>query len=54
MDMERLVKLLERRYGHVDLVSEDGMTKIVVAGRRLAFPEAEKLALGKVQVEDLR
>ena len=32
----------------------DGMTKIGVAGLRLTFPEAEKLALGKITLEELR
>jgi len=48
--MNAVVKALERRYGRVKLVPEDGLTKIDVAGVRLAFPDAEKLALGKVDV----
>jgi len=53
-NMSDLVKAIERRYGHVDLIPEDGLTKIAVNGLRLAFPEAEKLALGKITLEDLR
>jgi hypothetical protein len=49
--MNDLVKALERLHGRVELIPEDGMTKIGVAGLRLAFPDAEKLALGKVTVE---
>jgi len=52
--MERLVKTLKHRYGPVDLIAEDGMTKIAVGGLRLSFPEAEKLALGKTSLEELR
>lgn len=54
MNMERLVKSLERCYGAVDLVPEDGMTKVVVGGLRLSFPDAEKLALGKLSFDDLK
>ncbi|HKX00635.1 MAG TPA: hypothetical protein VJN43_23040 [Bryobacteraceae bacterium] len=53
-NMNDVVKALERRYGHVELIPEDGLTKIAVAGLRLAFPEAEKLARGKVTIEELR
>jgi hypothetical protein len=52
--MNEVVKAIERRYGRVELVPEDGLTKIVVRGLRLTFPEAEKLALGKVTLEDLQ
>ena len=52
--MNSVVKVIERRYGRVKLVPEDGLTKIDVAGVPLAFPEAEKLALGKVTLEELQ
>lgn len=54
MNMQRLVKSIERLYSPVDLVPEDGMTKIVVGGLRLSFPEAEKLALGKISLDELK
>jgi hypothetical protein len=54
LDMNTVVKAIKRRHGRVKLVPEDGLTKIEVAGVRLAFPEAEKLALGKVTLEELR
>ena len=54
LDMNAVVKVIERRYGRVKLVPEDGLTKIDVAGVRLAFPDAENLALGKVTLEELQ
>ena len=52
--MNGVVKAIERRHGRVELIPEDGMTKIGVAGLRLTFPEAEKLAMGKITLEELR
>ena len=52
--MNSVVKALERRYGRVDLAPQDGLTLIAVSGLRLAFPEAEKLALGKITLEELQ
>lgn len=52
--MNGVVKAIERRYGPVELVPDDGLTLIAVSGLRLAFPEAEKLALGKVTLEELQ
>jgi hypothetical protein len=53
-DMNDVVKAIERRYGHVDLIPDDGLTLIAVDGLRLTFPEAEKLALGQVTLEQLQ
>jgi len=53
-DMNAVVKAIERKYGQVELVPKDGLTLIVVRGARLAFPEAEKLALGKVTLDELQ
>jgi hypothetical protein len=53
-DMNGLVKAIERRYGRVDLIPDDGLTLIAVGGVRLTFPEAEKLALGQVTLDQLR
>lgn len=52
--MNDVVKAIERRYGRVDLIPEDGLTLIAVGGVRLTFPEAEKLALGQVTLDQLR
>jgi hypothetical protein len=52
--MNGVVKAIERRYGRVELAPDDGLTLIVVRGLRLAFSEAEKLALGKVTLEELQ
>ena len=54
LDMNGIVKAIERRYGRVELVPDGGLTLIVVNGLRLAFPEAEKLALSKVTLEELQ
>jgi len=53
-DMNDVVKAIEHRYGRVELIPEDGLTLIGVQGVRLAFPDAEKLALGKITLDDLR
>jgi hypothetical protein len=53
-DMNDVVKAIERRHGHVDLIPDDGLTLIAVGGVRLTFPEAEKLALGQVTLDQLR
>ena len=52
--MNDVVKAIERRYGRVELIPEDGLTKIALGGLRLAFPEAEKLALGTTTLEALQ
>ena len=52
--MNDVVKAIELRYGRVDLIPEDVLTLIAVDGLRLKFPEAEKLALGQVTLEQLR
>ena len=53
-DMNDIVKAIEHRYGRVDLIPEDGLTLIAVVGVRLTFPEAEKLVLGRVTLDQLR
>jgi hypothetical protein len=53
-DMNELVKAIERRYGRVDLIPDDGLTLIAVDDVRLTFPEAEKLAQGHVTLDQLR
>jgi hypothetical protein len=53
MDMQGLVRCLEKRFGAVELFPEDGYTKLRVAGTALTFPEAEKLCLGTATLEQL-
>jgi hypothetical protein len=53
-DMNDIVKAIRRRHRRVELIADDGLTLIAVAGMRLTFPEAEKLALGQVTLEQLR
>lgn len=52
--MNDIVKAIGRRYGRVDLIPDDGLILLAVAGLRLTFPEAEKLALGQVNLDELR
>jgi hypothetical protein len=54
LDMEQLVRCLERRFGTVDLVPDEGYTKLRVAGLALTFLEAERLCLGQTTLEDLK
>ena len=51
--MNDVVKAIERRYGRVELIPENGLTLIAVGNLRLTFPEAEKLALGKAAIDEL-
>lgn len=52
--MEQLVRCLEKRFGHVDLVADEGLTKLRVAGVALGFLDAERLCLGETTLEALR
>ena len=52
--MEQLVRCLEKQYGPVSLVPDEGYTKLHVAGLTLTFLEAEKLCLGETKLDDLR
>ena len=51
--MKDVVKAIERRYGRVEFDSRSALTLIAVGNLRLTFPEAEKLVLGKVIIEEL-
>jgi hypothetical protein len=51
--MEQLVRCLEKRFGPVDLVAEEGFTKLRVAGTPLTFLEAERLCLGETTLDDI-
>lgn len=52
--MEQLVRCLERQFGPVDLVADDGYTKLRVAGLALTFLDAERLCLGEATLDSLR
>lgn len=54
LNMEQLVRCLEKRFGPVDLVPGEGLTKLSVAGVALTFLEAERLCLGETSLEELR
>ncbi|MGD1069182.1 MAG: hypothetical protein ABSB15_03495 [Bryobacteraceae bacterium] len=54
LNMEQLVRCLERRVGPVDLFPDEGLTKLRVAGVALTFLEAERLCLGEITLEELR
>jgi|GEM_PF-6495986 len=54
LDMEQLVRCLERQFGTVDLFPDEGLTKLCVAGLALTFLEAERLCLGETSLEELK
>ena len=54
LDMEQLVRCLEKRYGQVQLAAEEGLTKLRVDGVALTFLEAERLCLGELSLENLK
>jgi hypothetical protein len=54
LDMDQLVRCLEKRFGPVELVPDEGYTKLRVAGVALTFLEAERLCLGEATLEELR
>jgi hypothetical protein len=54
LDMEQLVRCLEKRFGPVDLFPDDGLTKLRVAGVALSFLEAERVCLGEATLEQFR
>jgi len=54
LNMEQLVRCLEKRYGRVELVPAEGLTKLRVAGIALSFLEAERLCLGETTLDALR
>ena len=53
-NMQELVQGLERQFGTVSLLTEDGYTKLRVAGLVLTFPDAEKLCLGQTTIQALQ
>ena len=54
LNMEQLVRCLEKRHGGVALIADEGMTKLRVEGVALSFLEAERLCLGETTIEKLR
>jgi hypothetical protein len=52
--MEQLVRCLEKRFGPVDLVPDEGLTKLRIAGIAISFLDAERLCLGETTLDDLR
>jgi hypothetical protein len=54
LNMEQLVRCLEKQYGAVSLVPDEGYTKLRVAGVTLTFLEAEKLCVGETSLDELR
>jgi hypothetical protein len=53
LNLEQLVRCLERQFGPVELVPGEGYTKLRVAGTALTFLEAEKLCLGESTLDQL-
>jgi hypothetical protein len=54
LDMEQLVRCLERQFGPVTLFPDDGYTKLCVGGVALTFLEAERLCLGETTLEGIQ
>ena len=54
VNMEELVRCLEKRFGPVDLCPDEGFTKLRVAGFALTFLEAERLCIGETTLEQLK
>ena len=54
LNMEQLVRCLEKRHGPVDLFADEGYTRLRVAGLALTFLDAERLCLGEITLEDLK
>lgn len=53
LNLEQLVRCLERRFGPVELFPDEGYTKLRVRGTALTFLDAEKLCLGETGLEEL-
>jgi hypothetical protein len=54
LNMEQLVRCLEKRYGAVELVPDEGLTKLRVATLLISFLDAERLCLGETTLDQLR
>jgi len=53
LNMEQLVRCLEKRFGPVELFPDEGYTRLKVAGTPLTFLDAERLCLGEVTLDEL-
>lgn len=54
LNMEQLVRCLERRFGPVDLFADEGYTKLRVGGVALTFLQAERLCLGETTLDEIK
>jgi hypothetical protein len=54
LNMEQLVRCLEKRFGPVELFPAEGYTKLRVSGIPLTFLEAEKLCLGETTLDEIK
>jgi hypothetical protein len=54
LNMEQLVRCLEKSFGPVELVPAEGYTKLRVSGVALTFLEAERLCLGETTIAAIR
>lgn len=54
VNMEQLVRCLEKRFGAVSLFPDGGLTKLRAGGVALTFVEAERLCLGEITLDQLR
>jgi hypothetical protein len=54
LDMQQLVRCLERQFGPVTLAADDGYTKLVVQGIALTFLQAERICSGEAALEDFK
>ena len=54
LNMEQLVRCLERQFGPVSLFADEGFTKLRVNGVALTFLDAERLCLGETTLEALK
>jgi len=54
LNMEQLVRCLEKCYGAVELVPDEGLTKLRVEDVLISFLDAERLCLGETTLDQLR
>ena len=54
LNMQQLVRCLEKRFGGIELVPDEGLTKLRVDDVLISFLDAERLCLGETTLEQLR
>ena len=54
LNMQQLVRCLEKRFGGIELVPDEGLTKLRVDDVLISFLDAERLCLGEITLEQLR